>query len=92
MAGSYIKELVIKRGRNEKKIFRFYPTDDLNKLAYKLGHVDKIIDILDPSPFDEWTVSHIKAEVNKDRVITLFFNIPEIIRITIKTKTFKNLK
>lgn len=74
LAGSYVQEITLINSKKDKKIFKFYPTLERTKLAYKLGEVDKIINIYDPSPFREWKTSTTEGAPNFDQVVTLFFN------------------
>jgi peptide/nickel transport system substrate-binding protein len=79
IVGSIVQKLVLENRRNEKKIFKFYPTFDRTRLAYKLGQVDKIIDTLDPSPFDTWETARVSKTTNTNQVVTLFFNTQDIL-------------
>lgn len=72
--GTYIEELVLINNSNEKRIIRFYPSEDSTKVAYQLGQVDSIVDILNPSPFDTWVNSEVSKVVRKDRIVAVFFN------------------
>lgn len=74
LAGSYVKELVLVNHNKEKKIFRFYPSEDSTKIAYQLGQIDKIFDISNPSPFDTWDNTIITEIIKKNRIVALFFN------------------
>ena len=70
---TFVQELVIKN-QNKVKSYRFYPTTERTKLAYKLGEVDQINKLLDPVPFDSWDNSVVLPETNKHQVVTIFFN------------------
>ena len=74
ISGNYVSEILISSKGKNKILYKFYPTTDRTKLALKLGQVDKIIDILDPSPFDTWKTSVIEANPNTNQVVTIFFN------------------
>lgn len=71
--GSYVQKLVISDDR-QKITYKFYPTEDRTKLAYKLGAVDKVVEMLNPSPFDSWSTAKVSPKVDSNRVVTLFFN------------------
>lgn len=72
--GTYVQELVLVGKTGEKKVYRFYPSEDSAKVAYQLGHVDILYDIVDPSPLDEWRNTQTAKTVRRDRVVALFFN------------------
>jgi peptide/nickel transport system substrate-binding protein len=82
LSSTYVQELIIKDDkckksllcRKRKKVYKFYPITDRVKLAYKLGEIDKITNLLDPSPFNNWATAEVTSQVNRDQVVTLFFN------------------
>lgn len=74
IVAGFISRLTIENSNKEEKIIQFYPTSERTKLAYKLGEVDIIQDLHDPSPFSEWNTSQVQPTVNKDQVVVIFFN------------------
>src|SRR3989344_5506577 len=66
--------------------YEFSPTLERTKLAFKLGEVDSIIEVLDPKPFDNWKTTTISENVNINQVVTLFFNTQD------KVLSEKNLR
>lgn len=74
LSGNYVQELDLINNKEDKKIYKFYPTDERTKLAFKLGEVDELIDILDPLPFDTWKTVSVKSSSSKNQVVTIFFN------------------
>lgn len=74
ISGNYVQKLTLTNDNNQQKIYKFYPTDERTKLAFKLGHVNKILNILDPQPFSEWKTASISYQDNTKQVITLFFD------------------
>lgn len=74
LAGTYVQNVTIEKSDEGRKIFRFYPTEERTKLAYKLGYVDQISDIIDPAPLDKWESAEVSKEVKRNQVVTLFFN------------------
>lgn len=75
---SFISEVVqsleLQNENKDKKIYKFYPTEEQTKLAYKLGSVDAIQGIFNNNPFDEWKTANIISEPNTKQVVTIFFN------------------
>lgn len=76
ISGGFVHSLIIKNSMtHEKEIYNFYPTIDSAKTAYKLGQIDRIINIIDHNPFGEWKGTKIEEAVNKNQSIVLFYNI-----------------
>lgn len=74
LAGEYISHMTMQNKGGQTKIFNFYPTEDRTKLAYKLGKVDILEDLIDPQPFDDWEGSSLKSETHYGRYVAIFFN------------------
>lgn len=72
--GSVVEELIIKNKSGATIIYKFNPTEEKTKLALKLGEVDRITDILDPSPFDSWGKMKISEKANTGQYVAIFFN------------------
>ncbi|RJR28223.1 ABC transporter substrate-binding protein [Candidatus Microgenomates bacterium] len=73
LSSGYVESISLRNSLSEKKIYKFYPTEERAKTAFKLGDVDKI-EVVDPSPFDEWDTAEVKEEVNLKRFVGVFFN------------------
>lgn len=86
LSGGFVTELEIVNSEDSKKIYKFYPTLERTKLAYKLGEIDSVIETLDPKPFDNWKTTTISDSVNTNQVVTLFFNTQD------KVLSEKNLR
>jgi len=74
LSGGFVEELQIINQKKEKKIYKFYPTLERTKLAYKLGQIDVIQETLDATPFNSWRNSELIENVDLNQVVTLFFN------------------
>lgn len=74
IAGVYIQELVLTNKNKDTKIYKFYPSVERTKLALKLGEVDQILKILDPSPFDNWSTLEVTDFSDTTQVVMLFYN------------------
>lgn len=72
--GNYVQEMLVEHTNGEKKLYRFYPTTESTKLAFKLGQVDTLLELLDPQPFIHWPTANVAQDVNRDQIVTLFFN------------------
>ncbi len=57
--------------------YRFYQTEALALLAYKLGDIDIIDEISSPEPLRNWGNTTVKPVVKKNRVVAVFFNLKD---------------
>ncbi len=74
LAGAYVEAITMKDGAGNQKIYKFYPTEERTKLAYQLGEVNKLVDLIDPKPFDGWGNTKMDKDVNRKRFVAIFFN------------------
>ncbi|HEX6977471.1 MAG TPA: ABC transporter substrate-binding protein [Patescibacteria group bacterium] len=76
VTGNYVQSLTLVDKDGNKKIFKFYPTEDRVKLAYKLGEIDVIDELIDPSPFNtnSWKTSELEPLTDNQRYVGVFFN------------------
>lgn len=57
--------------------YRFYPTENLAILAFKLGEIDKIEELSSVDTINKNNFSNINTTVNHNRQISLFFNLAD---------------
>ncbi|MFZ5932665.1 MAG: ABC transporter substrate-binding protein [Patescibacteria group bacterium] len=74
MSSGFVQRLTLTNKEGDRKIIKFYPTEERAKLSYKLGEVDILQGILNPKPFNEWRVVTFSADVNTQRMAVIFFN------------------
>lgn len=74
LSGSFVQSIVLTEKEGNKKIIKFYPTEERTKIAFKSGEVNDIQDLFNLQPFETWKVADVKKEISKGRVITIFFN------------------
>jgi len=74
LSRSVIQKLVLQDKDKNKIIYKFYPTEELTKLAFKLGEVKKIDNIFLLSPFDSWNTVNVTKKQEYDKVVVIFFN------------------
>ena len=77
VAGSYVTDMSLQTKDKLKKVYKFYPTEERLKLAYKLGEVDTILNIFNKEPFSSWKTVDIKTEVDKNQYAVVFFNVQD---------------
>lgn len=86
VSGNFVQELHLANSNKEKKIYKFYPTEERTKLAFKLGQVDSLIGIYDPEPFGEWKTTVITPVAEKNKVAAIFLNSTDSL---LSEKTFR---
>lgn len=74
LAGEFVSSLELTNNDGAKIIYKFYPTEERSKLAFKLGEVDRIEDLIDPRPLDKWNTVNLTQETNQKRFVAVFFN------------------
>jgi peptide/nickel transport system substrate-binding protein len=55
-------------------VFRFYPTEEAARTAFKLGEIKTIKEISQAGNLREWSEIKISDEVKEDRYVAIFFN------------------
>jgi len=74
IVGNFVENITLVDKSKNKKIYKFYPTEERTKLAYKLGQVNKLVDIVNKDIFTGWRNVIINEEVNINRIVAIFFN------------------
>ncbi|MGB6839225.1 MAG: ABC transporter substrate-binding protein [Microgenomates group bacterium] len=77
VAGGYVQELILVNAEKDKKIYKFYPTEERAKLAYKLGQVDILLNVFNPAPLDSWKTTNVITETNTGQIVSIFFNVQD---------------
>jgi len=77
LAGNFVQKLILKNKEGNRQIIKFYPTEERTKLAFELGEVDVLQKLINPEPFNKWSVVKINEEVATDRFVGIFFNTQE---------------
>lgn len=74
LSGSYVDQITLQKKNGQKIIYKFYPTEERAKLAFELGEVDQLQDIILPTPFDTWKNLNITNNTNTGEFVAVFFN------------------
>lgn len=69
----FVQKITINKNK-EQIIYKFYPTEEQTKLAYKMGEIRKIINLSNPKPFDSWNNSNTNKIINYKQTVAIFFN------------------
>jgi len=74
LASGYVEKIAVERGKGEKRVIRFYPNEEQLKTAFKLGEVDKMVDLISAEPFGDWPKVRVEEEMNRGRYVAIFLN------------------
>jgi peptide/nickel transport system substrate-binding protein len=74
LVGDFIDHLALEKENGERAVYKFYPTEERTKLAFQLGEVDVVKDLLDPSPLVDWKGIKTEKTVNKGEYVAVFLN------------------
>lgn len=72
--GSIVEEISLESTDKKNIIYKFYPTEERTKLAFQLGEVDRIEDMFNLNPFNEWKLAKISTSTNYGQFVAVFFN------------------
>jgi len=75
--GNIVQQLVLfpSKGKPTSRIvFKFYPTEEAIKTAFKLGEIDIIQEITNPKELAHWREIKIIPQIKYDRLVGVFFN------------------
>lgn len=74
LAGTFVDKLTIQNRDGEKIIYKFYPTEERSVLAFELGEINTLTNIINPSPLDTWKKTILVRDVNTGEFAAIFFN------------------
>jgi len=77
LVGDYVDQLTLEDNSKDQLIYKFYPTEDDAKLAFELGNVDQVIDLIDPTPISSWKHVSISESTDKNEYVAVFFNMAD---------------
>jgi len=74
LSGTYVSKLEIKDSQGNRITYKFYPTEERAKLAFKLGEVDRLEGLYSPSPFENWKIARVTEQVDPHKSAVIFLN------------------
>ena len=86
VSGNIVRSISLKDSNGSKKTYKFYPTEERTKLAFKLGVVDIIPNIFNPTPLEKWNTNLVDVGPNENQIVTIFFNTTDPL---LAEKTFR---
>jgi peptide/nickel transport system substrate-binding protein len=77
MVGNFIQKLYLKNKKGDTKIYKFYPTEDKAKTAFKLGQIDMLDNVINFEPFNLWKTAEVIKTVDNQSIVAIFFNVED---------------
>lgn len=74
LSGNFVERMTLVNPDKQTIIYRFFPTEERTRLAFKLGQVNEITEITDPTDFSDWKKIKIEPKVNTGEYVGVFFN------------------
>lgn len=74
LVGGYTQRITIINDKKDKITYKFYPSEERLKLAFKLGEVDILHKIQEMSEFEKWKTVDISANEGTNSFVAIFFN------------------
>ena len=70
---NYLEKITLESA-TDKKIFKFYDTEQAAVTAFKLAEIDVIEDISSPNELSDWQNVSVSSQTNLQRYVAVFFN------------------
>jgi peptide/nickel transport system substrate-binding protein len=74
LIGGYTQRITIINNKKDKITYKFYPSEERLKLAFKLGEVDILHKIQEKTEFEKWKTVDISANEGTSSFVAIFFN------------------
>lgn len=74
LAGTFVDKLTMQNKNGEKITYKFYPTEERSVLAFELGEINTLTNIINPSPLDTWEKTKLTRDINTGEFVAIFFN------------------
>ncbi|MDO8503082.1 MAG: ABC transporter substrate-binding protein [bacterium] len=75
ISGNYVQTLKMTNIiSNQKKVYKFFPSEETARIAFKLGEVSSLVDLVDPKELVSWKGVEITEHTRPDRYVGVFLN------------------
>lgn len=74
LSGEFVQKIVLIDGAKNKLTYKFYPSDERVKLAFKMGEIDVFKIGENPESFNSWRHVTITEEIKYDNLVVIFIN------------------
>ena len=75
LVGDFVDQITLENSDKQRTVYKFYPTEERAKLAFELGEIDEVVDLIDPAPIASWPKVKITKTINKEEYVAAFFNM-----------------
>lgn len=73
LKGGFVQKIIVEKDNNIS-VYKFYPTEEQSRFAFKMGEVDNLHLMTGKAPFDKWNNVEIQNVINKNQVVVIFLN------------------
>lgn len=74
LAGPFVEEITLENKSGQRILYKFYPSEEKAILAFELGEVDSLDDILNPQPINAWKRVKLTPKTQTGEFVAVFFN------------------
>lgn len=74
LVSDFVDQLILENKNKDRIIYKFYPTEERTKLAFELGEVDRLNELLNPEPLNNWPKVTLEKSTNTGEYVAVFFN------------------
>lgn len=76
--GRFVESLNLENIKDgSRKTYRFYPSEEAARTAFKLGEVDELLELVDPGQLASWPNVLVAKNIRQDRYAAIFLNMRE---------------
>lgn len=74
VSGGIVTQLQLENKDKARITYKFYPSEERTKLAFKLGEIDEIENLISPTPLDSWKKLKVEKTDDLGEHVAIFFN------------------
>ncbi len=74
LTGGFVQKLILTDEKKNKITYKFYPSEDRLRLAFKLGEVDTLGNLSTSAPFDTWKTVNVTSQTSFNNFVAIFIN------------------
>lgn len=77
LVGEFVDQIILENGKKQRVTYKFFPTEERLKLAFELGEVDEIANLIDAAPISTWKKVKVTKNTNEGEYVAVFFNMDD---------------
>ncbi len=74
VSGGIVTQLQLESEEKRRITYKFYPSEERTKLAFRLGEIDQIENLINPAPLDSWRGVKINKKDDLGEHVAIFLN------------------